>query len=164
MRNIAIACVIGLLFTAGCQDEMDYLEKGSASAQRKVLIAGTASEFKQDVVDRVIESLGTEDYYFRVIGLDRLKREDTGKYGAIILVARFAAAKLDRRVSRFLEEDPNNPKVIVFYTIGSEEAGVQDWAKPDIKVDTVTSASLPARVKERADELSALIEARFSKP
>lgn len=161
MRNITIISLIALFFTVGCQHQMAYLEKGNPSAERKVLIAGTASEFKQDVVKQVIKNLGTEKYYFKVIGLDQLGKEDTEQYGAILLMARFAAARLDSRVTRFLEKDPTNRKVIVFYTIGSEEAGVAKWAEPDIKVDTVTSASLPAKAKQRAGELAALIEARF---
>jgi hypothetical protein len=161
MRKITMISLMVLFFTAGCQDEMAYLEKGNPSAERKVLIAGTASEFKQNVVTQVIKNLGTEKYYFKVIGLDRLAKEDTSQYGVILLVARFAAARMDGRVTRFLEQDPDNKKVIVFYTIGSEEAGVAAWAEPDIKVDAVTSASLPERVKQRADELTALVEARF---
>jgi hypothetical protein len=163
MRNIAIIGLIALFFTVGCQEEMAYLEKGNPSAERKVLIAGTASEFKQDVVTQAIKNLGTEKYYFKIVGLDRLRKEDTSQYGAILLVARYAAGRMDGRVTQFLEKDPTNKKVIVFYTIGSGRADAVAAARErsGIKVDSVTSASMPALVEKRAEELAALIEARF---
>ncbi|HUT65706.1 MAG TPA: hypothetical protein VMZ05_06105 [Spirochaetota bacterium] len=162
MRKIIIISLVALLFTIGCQHDMLRLEKGNLTATQRVLIAGTTSEFKQNVVTRVMEKLGTVDYYFKIIGLDQLDKEETEQYGAILLVATFAAGQIDGRVTQFLQKDTTSQKVIVFYTYGSEDAGIPDWAKPDIKVDAVTSASLPNRVEERADELVILIKNRFN--
>ena len=166
MRKILMTGLFVLLVTAGCQDEMAYLEKGSPSAERKVLIAGSASEFKQDVVTRVVKKLGTEKYYFKIIGLDGLEQEDLSQFGAVLLVARFAAGRMDARVTQFLKKDPTNKKVIVFYTIGSDRADAvaSAQARAGIQVDAVTSASLPAQAEQRADELVSLIEARFKGP
>jgi len=164
MRSILIVSLISLVFATACQEgELAYLAKGNASAPRKVLIAGTASEFKQDVVTQVVKKLGTEKYYFKIIGLERLEKEDLGQFGVVLLVARFAAGRMDPRVTRFLKQDPTNKRVIVFYTIGSdrEDALASARAKAGIRVDAVTSASLPAKVEQSADELAVLIEARF---
>jgi hypothetical protein len=166
MRNITIAGLFAIFLITGCQDEMAYLEKGSPSTGRKVLIAGSSSDFKQAVVSRVISKLGTEQYYFKVIGLERLDKEDTDQYGAILLVAMYAAGRMDGRVSRFLEKEPHNKKVIVFYTIGSdrEDAAEAARARTALRVDAISSASVPALVDKRAEELAALIEARFKGP
>jgi len=161
MPKILIACIAGLFFFAGCVQDMELLEKGNRDAEKKVLIAGTQSEFKQKVIEKVMEKLGSKDYYFKIIGLDRLKAEETGPYGAIILVNAFMAGQLDGRVKEFLQQDPTNPKAIVFYTIGDENSTPPDWAKPDIRVDAVTSASILERVGQRADELVAIIKNKF---
>jgi hypothetical protein len=150
-----------LFFAFGCGKDMESLEKGDSGAPRRVLIAGTASEFKQDVVERMIRELGTKDYYFKIIGLSRLDKENIDEYGSVLLVAMYAAGRLDERVTRFLQDNPTNPKVIVFSTVGAEDSDRPEWATPDIRVDAVTSASAPDRVNRRADELVKLIGERF---
>ena len=164
MRKIIIIIIIsliGLLFVCSCAKDMEAFEKGNIETLQKVLIAGTDSEFKQNVVNKIIETLGTEDYYFKIIGLEQLDKEETEPYGAILLINSFMAGKMDKRVTQFLQNDPDNPKVIVFYTIGSEGTPPSGKAKPDIEVDAVTSASLPDRIDERVDQLVTLIEERF---
>ena len=118
MRKIIIIIFIGLFFVCSCAQDMTSSEKGDIDATRKVLIAGVVSEFKQDVVTKVIETLEPQDYYFKIIGLNQLEKEETEQYGAILLVNTYMAGKIDRRVTKFLQKDPTNPKVIIFYTIG----------------------------------------------
>ena len=164
MRKIIVMIIIsltGLLFVCSCAKDMEAFEKGNIETPQKVLIAGTDSEFKQNVVNKVIETLGTEDYYFKIIGLEQLDKEETEPYGAILLISSCMAGKIDGRVTQFLQKDPTNLKVIVFYTIGDEDHPPSGKAEPDIEVDAITSASIPDRVDERADQLVTLIEERF---
>lgn len=158
MQKTIIICLIGLIFIISCVQDMGLLEEGNRDASRKVLIAGQSSEFKEDVVNKVVKTLGTEEYYFKIIGLAELEKEKTKEYGAILLVTMIMARQIDGRVMQFIQNDPDNPKIIVFYTIGD-----QDYPppQPDIKVDAVSSASLSNRVNEVAEELAALIEERF---
>ena len=158
MRKPILLCLIGLFFIISCVPDMGLLEEGNRDASRKVLIAGQSSEFKEDVVNKVIKTLGKEEYYFKVIGLSELEKEKTKEYGAILLVTMIMARQIDGRVNQFVQNDPDNPKVIVFYTIGAED---HPPPKPDIKVDAVSSASLSSRINEVAEELAALIEERF---
>ena len=164
MRKIIIMIIIslmGLFFVCSCMQDMEPVEKGNIEATQKVLIAGTDSEFKQNVVNKVIETLGTQDYYFKIIGLNQLDKEETEPYGAILLINSYMAGKIDRRVTQFLQNDPTNSKVIIFYTIGDENHPPSGKAKPDTNVDAITSASLPNRIDERVDQLVTLIEERF---
>jgi hypothetical protein len=164
VRKITVVglAAAALLLTVGCGKDMDSLEKGDPCAPRRVLIAGTASEFKQDVVERMIRELGTKDYYFKIIGLSKLGEENIDEYGSVLLVAMYYGGRIDERVTRFLQDDPTNAKVIVFYTVGAEVEDRPEWATPDIRVDTVTSASTPDRVNRRADELVMLIKEKFN--
>jgi hypothetical protein len=164
VRKITVVglAAAALLLTVGCGKDMDSLEKGDPCAPRRVLIAGTASEFKQDVVERMIRELGTKDYYFKIIGLSKLGEENIDEYGSVLLVAMYAAGRLDERVTRFLQDNPTNPKVIVFSTVGAEDSDRPEWATPDIRVDAVTSASAPDHVNRRADELVKLIKEKFN--
>jgi hypothetical protein len=110
----------------------------------------------------MIGELGTKDYYFKIIGLSQLDKENIDEYGSVLLVAMYYGGRIDERVTRFLQKDSTNPKVIVFYTVGAEVAERPEWATPDIRVDAVTSASAPDRVNRRADELVMLIKEKFN--
>ena len=161
MRKIIIIIFVGLFFICSCQQDMASAEKGDIDAARKVLISGVTSEFKQNVIDKVIEMLEPQDYYFKIIGLDQLDGEETEQYGAILVVSTYAAGRMDGRVTKFLQKDPADPKVIIFYTIGDENNPPSGRAEKDIKVDAVTSASSPNSIEKRAEQLVALIEKRF---
>ncbi len=160
MLKVAALGLFGLFLILGCTSNMTPRESGNSDAQKKVLIAGESSAFKEEVVAKLIGTLGTTDWYFRVVGLDRLEGQETGQYGAVLLVTAFKAGRIDARVSRFLGKDPMNAKVIVFFTRGTEDP-MPEWSKPDIKVDAVSSASRNDRVEERAGQLAALIRKRF---
>jgi hypothetical protein len=139
---------------------MTPYETGNPDSARKVLIAGERSEFKEQVVVGLIEKLGTEDWYYRVIGLNQLAEQDTEAFGAVLLVAAVRAGKLSGQVTDFLSSNPANPKVILFYTRGSEEP-MPEKSRPKLKVDAVSSASKADRVDMRAEELAVLLEQRF---
>jgi hypothetical protein len=166
MRRTVIAGLFILvsLFSAillsGCRTNMVPYEAGDVGNSRKVLIAGEASEFKKNVVAEVIESLGTEDWYFRIIGLDQLEQEDTEHYGAILLITAMQGGRMSEKVITYLGQDPENPKMIVFFTRGSEDPLPEKY-RLDIHVDAVSSASKDARVGLRAEQLVDLLERRF---
>jgi menaquinone-dependent protoporphyrinogen IX oxidase len=145
----------------GCQTDLATIEEGNLSATKRVLIAGTMSNFKQKVADGLVKKLGIQDYYFKITGLNQLAKENTEQYGATVLIASFEWGRIDRRVTQFLQKNPANQKVIVLYTVGAEKVGIQEWANPDRKVDAVTSASSLNRVEERVDELAVLVKAKF---
>jgi hypothetical protein len=160
MRNIALVGLLGFLLLPGCRTNMTRYEAGNADSAHKVLIAGEATAFKQAVVDGVIEKLGTRDWYFRVVGLDQLEAQETETFGAILLVAGYRAGRLDERVIRYLAKDPTNPRVVLFFTRGSEDPMPEKY-KPDVRVDAVSSASREDRVESRAQQLADLLRRRF---
>ena len=149
--------LLGSLLLLGCREDMQPFEKGNPNAARRVLIAGTTSEFRQSIVTKVIEKIGTQDCYFKITDLTSLDEEDTEQYDAILLVTALMASRIDGRITDFLQKNPANPKVIVFVTVG----GDPETTKVDIEVDAVTSASQSDRLEERADQLVILFKKRF---
>jgi hypothetical protein len=160
LRKIQIICLACLLALAGCMTNMSSYETGNVDSTRKVLIAGEDTAFKRSVVTRVIEKLGTQDWYFKIIGLDQLPTQETEPYGAIMLLGHFWGGRIDERVTSYLKQDPANAKVVLLYTRGAESP-LPESAKPDLKVDAVSSASRDDRVETRAGELAALLVKRF---
>lgn len=160
MRKIILICLTGMFILCGCEKDNVSVEKGNVNSKRKVLIAGTTSDFKQAVIAKAVEKLGTQDYYFKTIGLNQLEKEKTENYGAILLVSAYMAGKIDGRITQFLQKHSVDPKVVVFYTQGTEDP-LPARSSSDIKVDSISSASIADRVEKRAGELAALISKRF---
>ncbi len=160
MRKAAPFFLAASLFIVGCRTDMMPLEGGNPQSTRRVLIAGESTPFKQQVASRVTEILVAQDCYFRIISLGGLASQDASQYGAILLVTSMQAGRLDQRVMKYLQKDPTNPKVVVFYTRGTEDP-MPEKLKPDIRVDVVTSASLTDRVEQRGQELAALLGKRL---
>jgi hypothetical protein len=163
MGKALLPALVLPILLSGCAQGMQAAEAGNAASGNKVLIAGTSSGFKEKVAEGLLKRLGTQDYYFRIIGLDALESQDTSAFGAVLLVNTCMAGKAGGKVSRFLAKDPANPKVIVFTTRGGEGKPV-DFGVSDVKVDAVSAVSPSGNAEKAADDLAALIKARFRAP
>jgi hypothetical protein len=151
---------VAVLVLAGCMTNMPPSQAGMTTSPKKVLVAGENTAFKRSVVARVIEKLGTQEWYLKVIGLDQLPAENTAEYGAVLLLAHFWGGKLDKRVTGYLKQDPANPKVVLLYTRGVD-GPLPESVRLDLRVDAVSSASRADRVEARAAELATLLAKRF---
>lgn len=161
LRNVVVVTSVAVLLLAGCQEDLPSGERGRADSPRKVLIAGEDTPFKRTVIDNVVEELGTEEWYFRIIGLDDLRDTDTHPFGAILLAARYSGGRIDKRATSFLRGLRDREKAILLYTAGAE-GPLPDAAKRELRgIDAVGSASRQARARTRADELVELIRSRF---
>lgn len=158
MQKIILLSLVGLCLLSGCGKNMPPAKIGNIDSTQKVLITGQTSKFKEKVIGKVIETLEPRGYYFEIINANKLDKEETGQYGAVLLVTTVMAGKIDKQITRFLQKDPGNPKVIVFYTMGDENHPPPELG---IKVDAVTSASLSDRVDKRANQLITLIKDKF---
>ena len=162
MKRLIVVAIAVIPLLIGCQTDMSHIERGNITSANKVLVVGTSSDFKQKVISQVMESKQLQQCYFNVIGLNQVDKVDTEPYQVILFVTTYMAGHLDGRVTQFLQKDPLNAKIVVFYTVGDEDHPPSGRHKPDIRVDAVASASKSSRVQERADELVALIEKRFT--
>lgn len=156
--TVTLACLLAL--SACATGSADYV-RGDLRAQRRVLVAGTQSEFKHKVVDRVVQRLGEKDYFFSIVGLDGLNTEDLASYGAIVLVYSLPGGRMDGRVRAFINANKGNPKVIVFYSKGAEGPEPEDAVSSRNAADRRTAVTLLANAERYADLLVTQIEKRF---
>lgn len=162
MGKIMIPAFLAVLFVlSGCMQDIQSLEKGNPAAARKVLVAGAGSDFKNQVVMKVVQALSAEDCYIKIVSPDNLSEEKTGGYNAILLVTAMMAGRLNGQIVKFIAGDPANPKVIVFCTSGDENLQTDRIRAVIGKADAVTSASVVARVDERARQILDLVRKRF---
>jgi len=160
MTRIVAVALLTLPLLWSCTTNMAVSEYGNPASDRKVLIAAESTAYKQQLVAETIRAVGTGNCYFRVLGLDQLEKLDGAPYRAVVLLAGYRAGRLDNRVVAFLKRDPEDHKVILFFTRGSDDP-LPPGRMPDVKVDSVSSASRSDKVEQRADQLATLIKERL---
>ena len=153
MRNRAIfslvLVVVGLAFCGCAVRAVKTTEAGDPRAGNKVLIATQRSEFKEAVVSRIVEDLGKDLCYVKVIDLKTLKHEPAQDYDAVVVVNTCKAWRLSGGASRFVKEFPDKERVVLLTTAGGE-----DWKPKGVEVDAITSASKEQKADPVADEIS----------
>ena len=161
MKYPAVSVILCLVLLLGCESNMPSFERGDESNPKKVLISADDSTFKRNAVERLIENLGTDNWYFKVIGTDSLSKVDLERYGAVLLICKMTGGRVEPRTRAFLEKQQGNSKLILFLTTGGK-GSLPDGAQSDIgTVDAVSSPSKGGSVKETSDTLAALLRTRF---
>ena len=60
---------------------MALVKKGDIKSTRKILIVRTeGNNFRKTVINKLIDTLGTKDYYFKNIKLSQIDKEDTNQF------------------------------------------------------------------------------------
>ncbi len=161
MKHTAVIIMLCVFPLIGCKSNMPAFERGDKSNPRKVLIAAEDSAFKRNVVEQLIETLGTDDWYFKVLGTDSLPETDIGQYGAVLLICKMTGGRVETRTRTFINEQPDNSKTILLLTTGGK-GSIPDGARGDTgSVDAVSSPSKTDSPDEMVDELAALLRERF---
>lgn len=158
MTRIAFL-LFALPLLAGCATNLPLSEQGDPSSERKVLIAGENTAYKRQLAAETIRAAGTGDCYYRIVGLDQLEALDTAPYRAVVLLAGYRMGRLDARVTKFLERNQTNDRVILLLTRSSDDPLPQNKA-PRVKVDAISSASRADQLELRANQLALLIKSR----
>lgn len=146
---------LAILLLCGCDKELAEKSYGSPSSA-KILIAGTASPFKNAVISNIVCRLSGANVEIQVAGSGKLQSVRIADYKAVLLITPIQAGKIDPRAEEFIRNSSSDKKIILFYTRGAE-GDSPNWKKPELGVDTVSSASITERTDIRADQIVKLI-------
>jgi hypothetical protein len=146
-HGIPAAFALALLLS-GCGQKPDPQNVG-VTGKNVVVILSEDSQFKDDVVDRVIPVL--EKKGFRVL------RDDTdaaggyraAAYGAVVYIAQYQMWHTPLRAKRYFHRNGESQNILFVITCGDPKATIK---KP---FDAVTSASTPNEVDRVASEVLA---------
>lgn len=130
-----------LVLTSGCRMySVEEREVNDSGLVKKILIAQVATKFKNQLVEKVVDSLKKENCFIKIIELEKLNEIDTSEYSAVLIVNELWAGTIDAEARKFLKKEFNKDKTVLVTTTGDSlvDLGVQ-------KVDGITSAS---RIKD----------------
>ena len=126
-----------LLLFSSCSKKIPEQRFVTENAQYDLLITGVTSEFKADIISRIIDRYkdqGNVD----LIDLNKLDQLQCGDYDAILVMDSVQAGSLfNFSLKSFLKKTENCKNIVLLYT-----AGDPDWKYQYHELDAITSASM----------------------
>lgn len=136
-------------------DEVSTYEINSPKTEQKVLIATQGSEYKNALVDGIVDHLKTKEIFIRVTDISNLIEVDTADWNIIIILHTWEMWKAPEVVSQFIDEYYNPDKVFVLTTSGAGDEKIQG-------VDAITGASIMEELPDHLDILIHLLDDHLS--
>jgi protein tyrosine phosphatase (PTP) superfamily phosphohydrolase (DUF442 family) len=127
-----------------------------AVSQHHVLIATQGSDFKNAVVEGVVNDLKGKPVNIQVIDVTELLNVKVDDWDAIVMLHTWENWQAEATSKLFIEQQPNLNKIIVLTTSGDGNLKMQG-------VDAITSASLLQDVTKHVDLISRRIDKLFNK-
>jgi hypothetical protein len=154
MRRFLFAASLFLLFGsatifANGEAERDQREFGNPAADGRVLIAAEWTPYKERLVREVVSRLDNGNTFVRIVDHQNgeLDGEDPRDYDAVLITNSGARAQVRPWVISWLDEWQAHDDNIVVHT-----TQINEWT-PQVRVDSVTSASSNRNVPQIAGEL-----------
>lgn len=122
------------------QKKIESKEFGESKADRKVLIGGISSQFKDEIVKAVVDSLKNDSVYVKTAGLSQLRNENPEKWNAVFILNTCIGWEIDSRVNKFLRSYPNYHSFVVLTTSGDPDSCGKSSKLP-ANIDVISSAS-----------------------
>ncbi|MCF7920185.1 MAG: hypothetical protein K9N06_09775 [Candidatus Cloacimonetes bacterium] len=154
MKNIILFYLI-IILLSGCKQspEQRVINPGT---QSRILIAMTTTEFKEQIVSRIIDDFG-QQATIEINGLSSLKKINPAEYNAIIIMdACEAWMKFNTSLNRFTSKHTAADNVIFIIT-----AGDPDWKWDNKNYRAITSASETTRIDDIVSELETWLATRI---
>ncbi|MCF7912421.1 MAG: hypothetical protein K9M99_07825 [Candidatus Cloacimonetes bacterium] len=154
MKNIILVIMI-ILLLSGCKQspEQRVINPG---AQSRILIAMTTTEFKEQIVSRIINDFG-ERATIEINGLSSLKKVNPAEYDAIIIMdACEAGMKFNASLNNFTSKHTETDNAIFIIT-----AGDPDWEWDNKNYRAITSASETSHISDIVSELEIWLAERI---
>jgi hypothetical protein len=109
----------------------------------RVLITSSSGEFKEGLIDTLIQELVADTIAVRVTRLKNLKKIKTIDYAAVVLINSCWSWDMDRNVKKFLKLYPDDRHIIVVTTSG---AGNWQPKQKTKNCDAISTASQIERI------------------
>ncbi len=133
----ALACfILCLSLLLSCAKKIPEQQFAAQDPQYDLLITGVTSEFKADIILRIIDRY-KEQGNVDLVNIDKLDRLQCDDYDAILVMDSVRAWSLfNFSLESFLEKTEDCDNVVLLYT-----AGDPDWKYQYHEIDAITSAS-----------------------
>lgn len=118
------------------QGVIEPFQVGNPQAKNKILIASQGSEFKHNLLNNLVQKLGSEENYLNVVDCTKLGDENIVKWDAIIIIHSAEIHEMPEAAELFLECADDLSKVMLVTTSGAGDDRIEKF-----DVDAISTAS-----------------------
>jgi len=118
------------------QGVIEPFQVGTDNAENRILIASQGSEFKNNLVDKIIVQLEGNQNYLSIIDVTALGNENDEEWDAILIIHTLQIHEMPEEAITFLSEVEDISKVMLVSTSGAGDDRVEGF-----DVDAISSAS-----------------------
>ena len=150
---ILFIILISVYILMNWQGVIEPYQTGNPNATLKVLIASQGSEFKNNLLENILQKLDNDTIYLSVIDCTSLQKENASEWNAIIIIHTTKAHKIPRYVSRFLGSLPDFSNIVLISTSGGGDEVITEF-----EIDAISTASRMSETSNIADRAFAKVE------
>lgn len=121
------------------QGVIEPFQIGNPTAKNKILIASQGSEFKNKLVENLVDHLNNNENYLSIVDCTTLENENDKDWDAIIIIHTLQIHIMPEEAQVFLSEVNDLSKVMLVSTSGAGDDKVEGF-----EVDAISSASREA--------------------
>jgi len=139
-HRIKYLIILMVISVTGCAPQpMVTSTIGAIDSRNRILIASQKSEFKEDIVSKVVKGFEEGHIYIEIIDLRNLSNILTEDYQAIVILNDYKFFQINRHARKFLKNvnDYERKKIVLLTTAGSP-----DLMKKSSEIDAISSASV----------------------
>lgn len=133
--------------------KIDSFEVNDQYLANKILIASQGSEFKNTLLNDLVESIVDESIYIKVIHTSDLDLVEIDHWNSIIIINTCVADKLQKSVTNFLSRVPEDYPLFMVITAGDGR-----WKPANLHVDAISTASRINKIDEIISEVDKHIQ------
>ena len=150
---ILFIILISVYILINWQGVIEPYQTGNPNATLKVLIATQGSEFKNNLLENILQKLDNDTIYLSVIDCTSLQKENASEWNAIIIIHTTKAHKIPRYVSRFLGSLQDFSNIVLISTSGGGDEVITEF-----EIDAISTASRMSDTRNIAAHAIAKVE------
>jgi len=150
--------IVFFVLLSGCAGKIPFenMEKGDFENSKRVLIAVQLSDYKNELLNAVINGLDSS-LYVKVISIKDLPAENSEDYDAVAIIAEKRVFRINSYALDFIRNTGERDKIILFFT----EAGNPKIPDELNDIDVVSSASVQDNLESMKEYIILKIEERL---
>lgn len=130
----AILLVVYILMNR--QGVIEPFEVGDSRAENRILIASQGSDFKNSLVNKLVDEFKASDNYLSIIDCTELEKENHDYWDAIIIIHTMQIHRMPKEAQVFLAEEKDLSRIMLVSTSGGGDDVVTEF-----EVDAISTPS-----------------------
>ncbi len=153
---VIFAAIFALYLISHRQGVIVNREIQHDSAKFNVLIASQGSQFKNNLVDSIVQILQDRPMSVKIVDVTNLAEINDADWHALILIHTTEKWQLQPDVKAFLDRAKDLSRIMLVTTSGDGK-----WRTKDYKVDIITSASANKELSPITQEIKEWLDIRL---